>query len=178
VQKFNEKNLPVARNIPIKTDDTTGTGHGVAAGVKFRDCTCTRMTRTCDTAGYFAVPVFFPTFVGIINFYRQFILDFSQHAHPLFDFTMKDVRFIWGSPQEDAFVILKGLVTSTPILALPDSDLPYRLEADASGVATGSVLSQQSGKDSKWHQVSFLSKVLSPVERNYETHNVEMLAII
>jgi hypothetical protein len=91
---------------------------------------------------------------------------------------MTDVRFIWGSPQEDAFVILKGLVTSAPILALPDSHLPYRLEADASGVATGAVLSQQSHEDSKWHPVSFLSKALSPVERNYEIHDVKMLAII
>jgi hypothetical protein len=91
---------------------------------------------------------------------------------------MKDIRFIWGSPQENAFVMLKGLVTSTPVLALPDSDLPYRLEADASRVATGAVLSQQSREDSKWHRVSFLSKALSPVECNYEIHDVEMLAII
>jgi hypothetical protein len=45
----------------------------------------------------------------------------------LVDLTMKDVRFIWGPPQEDAFVMLKGLITSTPVLALLDSDLPYRL---------------------------------------------------
>src|SRR3981189_2652813 len=75
------------------------------------------------------------SFVGFINFYRRFIPNFSQHARPLFDLTMKDVRFIWGSPQEDAFMMLKGLVTSAPVLALPDSDLPYHLEADASGVA-------------------------------------------
>jgi hypothetical protein len=74
--------------------------------------------------------------------------------------------------------MLKDLVTSAPILALPDSDLPYRLEADASGVATGAVLSQQSHEDSKWHPVLFLSKALSPVKCNYEIHDVEMLAII
>src|SRR3981189_1705588 len=118
------------------------------------------------------------SFVGFINFYQRFILNFSQHAHPLFDLTMKDIRFIWGLPQEDAFMMLKGLVTSAPILALPDSNLPYRLEADTSRVATGAVLSQQSCEDSKWHPVSFLSKVLSPVEHNYEIHDIEMLAII
>jgi hypothetical protein len=87
--------------------------------------------------------------VGFINFYRRFIPNFSQHARPLFDLTMKDIRFIWGSPQEDAFVMLKGLITSAPVLALPDSDLPYCLEADASGVATGAVLLQHSREDSK-----------------------------
>ena len=30
----------------------------------------------------------------------------------------------------------------------------------------------------KWHPVAFLSKSLSPVERNYEIHNKEMLAIV
>src|SRR3981189_1794286 len=75
------------------------------------------------------------SFVGFINFYQRFILNFSQHARPLFNLTMKDVRFIWGPPQEDAFMTLKGLVTSAPVLALPDSDLPYHPEADASGVA-------------------------------------------
>src|SRR3981189_2518491 len=74
--------------------------------------------------------------------------------------------------------MLKGLVTSAPVLALPDSNLPYRLEADASGVTTGAVLSQQSHEDGKWHLVSFLSKALSPVECNYEIHDVEMLEII
>jgi hypothetical protein len=37
---------------------------------------------------------------------------------------------------------LKELVTSTPILVLPDDDLLFRLEADGSGIATGAVLSQ------------------------------------
>jgi hypothetical protein len=56
---------------------------------------------------------------------------------------MEDVRFIWGLPQEDSFMKLKELVTSAPVLALPDDDLPFRLEADGSGIATGAVLLQQ-----------------------------------
>jgi len=39
-------------------------------------------------------------------------------------------------------------------------------------------LSQQSPEDNKWHPVAFLSKFLSPVERNYEIHDKEMLAIV
>jgi hypothetical protein len=60
---------------------------------------------------------------------------------------MKDVRFIWGLPQEDSFMKLKELVTSALILVLPDDDLPFRLEADGSSIATGAVLSQQSVND-------------------------------
>ena len=52
------------------------------------------------------------------------------------------------------------------------------LSADSSNFATGAVLSQESTIDSKWHLVAFLSKSLSEVERNYEIHDKEMLAII
>jgi hypothetical protein len=91
---------------------------------------------------------------------------------------MKDVRFIWGLPQVDSFMKLKELVTSAPVLILPNDDLLCRLEADSSGITTGAVLSQQNVDDNAWHPVAFLSKALNPVERNYEIHNTEMLGII
>jgi len=118
------------------------------------------------------------SFVGFTNFYRRFISNFSHHARALFDLTKKDVRFAWGNREQDAFDRLKELVTSAPVLALPDSERPYRVEADGSGVATGAVLSQLSPEDDKWHPVAFLSKSLSAVERNYEIHDTEMLAIV
>jgi RNase H-like domain found in reverse transcriptase len=52
------------------------------------------------------------------------------------------------------------------------------VEADSSDFATGAVLSQQSADDGKWHPVLFFSKLLNAVERNYEIHDKEMLAII
>jgi hypothetical protein len=73
---------------------------------------------------------------------------------------------------------LKELITSAPVLVLPNDDLPFRLEADSSGIATGAVLSQQQVDNNAWHPVAFLSKALNPVEQNYEIHNTEMLAII
>jgi hypothetical protein len=118
------------------------------------------------------------SFVGFVNFYRRFIPGFSHHARTLFDLTMKDVRFIWGLPQEDPFMKLKELVTLAPVLILSDNDLLFRLEADGSGIATGAVLSQQSVDNNAWHLVAFLSKALNPVECNYKIHNTKMLAII
>jgi hypothetical protein len=118
------------------------------------------------------------SFIGFVNFYRRFIPGFSHHARALFDLTMKDIRFIWGFPQEDSFMKLKELVTSAPVLVLPDDDLPFRLEADGSGITTGAVLLQQSVDNNAWHPVAFLSKALNPVERNYEIHDTKMLAII
>jgi hypothetical protein len=61
------------------------------------------------------------SFVGFVN---RFIPG-SHHVHALFNLTVKDVRFIWGLPQEDSFMKLKELVTSAPVLILPDNDLPF-----------------------------------------------------
>src|ERR1700677_4989616 len=91
---------------------------------------------------------------------------------------MKDAKFIWSMPQENSLAKLKSLVTSAPVLILPDNDLPFRIEVDGSGFATGAVLSQQSHEDNKWHPVALHSKAFSSVERNYEIHDIEMLAII
>ncbi|GLB41215.1 putative retrotransposable element tf2 155 kda protein type 1-like [Lyophyllum shimeji] len=118
------------------------------------------------------------SFLGFTNFYRRFIRDFSHHARPLFDLTAKDVAWTWGSGQQDAFDSLKRAITSKPVLIFPDDDRPFRVEADSSDFATGAVLSQQSPEDEKWHPVAFYSKSLNAVERNYEIHDKEMLAII
>jgi transposase InsO family protein len=118
------------------------------------------------------------SFLGFTNFYRRFIQDFSHHARPLFDLTKKDTVWKWDSAEQAAFAILKEKITSAPVLALPEDSRPFRIEADSSDFATGAVLSQQSPEDDKWHPVAFLSKSLSSVERNYEIHDKEMLAII
>jgi len=118
------------------------------------------------------------SFLRFTNFYRRFIRDFSEHARPLFDLTRNDSGWRWGEAERTAFARLKGSVTSAPVLISPDPTKPFRIEADSSNFATGAVLSQVSSEDEKWHPVAFLSKSLSPVERNYEIHDKEMLAII
>ena len=118
------------------------------------------------------------SFLGFINFYRRFIQDFSHHARPLFNLTKNEVKWHWSDSEQSAFDTLKGLITSAPILMSPDNSRPFQIEADSSDFATGAVLSQESLEDGKWHPVAFLSKSLSEVERNYEIHDKEMLAII
>jgi len=118
------------------------------------------------------------SFLGFTNFYRRFIRDFSEHARLLFNLTRNDSGWRWGEAECTAFARLKGSVTSAPVLISPNPTKPFCIKADSSDFATGAVLSQVSSEDEKWHPVAFLSKSLSPVERNYEIHDKEMLAII
>jgi len=52
-----------------------------------------------------------------------------------------------------------------------------RMEVNASDYATEGVLSMEC-KDGLWRPVAFLSKSLNEMERNYEIHDKEMLAIV
>jgi len=117
------------------------------------------------------------SFLGFVNFYRRFIKDFSDIAKPLHELTRKDSAWNWTDACQKAFDLLKNAITSSPILIFPDDSKPYKVEADSSDYATGAVLSQE-GEDGKWHPVAFLSKCLNSVERNYDIHDKELLAII
>src|SRR5271155_790473 len=118
------------------------------------------------------------SFLGFTNFYWQFIQDFSHHARPLFNLTCNDAPWRWDAEAQAAFELLKDKITFAPILILPDNSRPFQIEADGSDFATRAVLSQESPDDGKWHPVAFLSKYLSPVERNYEIHDKEMLSVV
>jgi len=63
------------------------------------------------------------------------------------------------------------------MLVALDIDKEMRVEADASEYATGGVLSMKC-EDEKWRLVAFILKLLNEIERNYEIHDREMLAII
>jgi len=69
-------------------------------------------------------------------------------------------------------------VTTALILALPQNSEPFRIETDSSDFASRAVFSQQLPGEEKWHLVAFYSKFLSPVKRNYEIHDKEILTII
>ena len=73
---------------------------------------------------------------------------------------------------------LKTSVMTMPVLVFADDTRPFRVEADSSDFATGTVLSQESPEDEKYHPVAYYSESLNTVERNYEIHDKEMLVII
>jgi len=116
-------------------------------------------------------------FLGLANYYRQFIKGFATVARPLHNLVKKDKKWEWMEREEKAFKELKERFTKEPVLAAPDIDKKMRMEVDASDYATGGVLSMEC-EDGLWRPVAFLSKSLNEIERNYEIHDKEMLAII
>ncbi len=105
-------------------------------------------------------------FLGFVNFYRKFILNFSTVVAPLSALTKGNTTSLyWGPEAKLAFSKLKRHFTSAPILILPNPDKPFIVKVDASDVGVGAMLSQR-GEDNKLHPCAFLSHCLTPTERN------------
>ncbi len=101
------------------------------------------------------------SFLGFTNFYRKFIKNYLKVVKALTQLT-GNTAWTWGKLQEDAFKELKRCMVEDIILAIPNDDDPFRVEADASEGAVGAVLSQQ--QNGVWRPVAFMSKSLSATE--------------
>jgi hypothetical protein len=115
------------------------------------------------------------SFLGLTGYYRRFIQHYSAKALPLTELTRADSVWHWGPIQQAAFDALKHALTTAPVLLTPDPQLPYEVYTDASNFALGAVLLQNQGKGKQ--PVAYLSRKLTPAERNYPTGDREMLAI-
>jgi len=116
-------------------------------------------------------------FLDLANYYRRSIKDFAQVARPMNVLTQKDEKWQWEEAQQKAFDELKQVFTTKPVLAAPNLDKEFRVEADASNYATRGVLSMKCS-DEKWRPIAFISQSLSDTERNYRIHDKEMLAVV
>ena len=67
------------------------------------------------------------SFLGLVNFYRRFIPNFSQVAGPLTDLTGNGAIFCWQGPQQQAFIGPQTGPDLTPCAGLPKTDRHFCL---------------------------------------------------
>jgi hypothetical protein len=116
------------------------------------------------------------SFLGLANYYRKLIRNYSQEANPMVKLLKKDTRFHWGPDQDSSFQQLKDLLSTAPVLRIADPQKPFVIHVDASDNAIGCVLQQEF--DGKLHPVSFESYTLKPAETRYPIRERELLAIV
>ena len=118
------------------------------------------------------------SFLDLANYYRKFIPNFAIIAAPLTDLTKKGMpnKVVWGPAQERAFKTLRDLLTSSPILRLPDLSRQFILRTDAPVIGVGAVLLQQ--YEDGTFPAAYASKKLLKREQNYSVIERECLAIV
>ena len=69
-------------------------------------------------------------FLGLANYYQQFIKDFTSIARPLHDLMKKDQKWDWMEKQEKVLNKLKKRFTKKLVLAVLDLDKKMRIKVD------------------------------------------------
>ena len=129
------------------------------------------------------------SFLGLAGYYRRFVESFSKIAAVLHDLThtadtgsqrsgskAQPPPFVWTDKHQAAFDLLKDRLRNAPVLALPNPDLPYVVNTDASDYATGAVLQQDQGRGLQ--PIAYCSHKMTDPETRYPVHDKEMLAIV
>jgi hypothetical protein len=80
-------------------------------------------------------------FWGIYCYYRRFVKGFSQLCAPLTDLT-RNGAFKWSREAQLTFDKMQKVMSTCPVLALPNFAQPFTVECDASGEGIGAVLMQ------------------------------------
>jgi hypothetical protein len=71
------------------------------------------------------------TFLGLAGYSRRFVPKFSQIAKPLHELTGKNVPYVWGEEQGEAFRTLTDILCSDPLLQYPDFEKEFIVTCDA-----------------------------------------------
>ena len=105
-------------------------------------------------------------FLGLTEYYRRFIQDFSRIAGPLTELTKKHGKFVWDVKCEASFQELKKCLTTASVLALPKEKESFTVYTDVSREGLGYILMQNG------NVIAYASRKLKPHEQKYPTHDL------
>jgi hypothetical protein len=112
------------------------------------------------------------SFLGLVGYYRRFILNFSKIVKPITALLKKGNKYVWSEACDEAFKHLKKLLTTSHVLAQPDTTKSFDVYCDASGTGLGGVLMQEG------QVISYSSRQLRRHEEHYPTHDLELAAVV
>lgn len=116
-------------------------------------------------------------FLGLCNYYRRFIPNYSVLISPLTKLLKKSQPWYWDKELGEAFQKLKQEFSTTILLSHPDVYKPYYLQTDSSGVGIAGVLYQYDN-DNNMRILSFCSRSLRGSELKWTVTEQEFWAII
>lgn len=110
-------------------------------------------------------------FLGLAGYYHRFIHNFGTVAAPLTQLLKKD-SFTWCSEADNAFSALKQALTEAPVLQLPDFNMLFVVNCDASGSGFGVVLHQGEGP------IAFYSRQFAQRHLKIAAYERELIGLV
>jgi len=87
----------------------------------------------------------------------------------------RNTPFVWSEKTDEAFITLKDILTSEPLLQFPDFMKSFILTTDASNEAVDAILRQ--GPIGRDLSISYASRTLVNSERSYSVTEKELVEI-
>ncbi|GBG83588.1 hypothetical protein CBR_g37309 [Chara braunii] len=115
------------------------------------------------------------SFLGLANYYRKFVRNFSTIAAPLRRLLKKEAIWKWDQDCTSAFKKLKKALIEYPVLKVVDPSLPSVVTTDASQYGIGAVLQQDDGNG--YRPVEFMSARLPSEKVAASTYERELYAL-
>ena len=116
-------------------------------------------------------------FLGMLNYFRKYIFNFSKISHCLTRLLQKDAKWVWTDEHTEAFNTLRDKLISAPILAYPDFSKQMHITTDASTVAISYYLSYFDDQNNE-RVVSYQGRNLKNWEKSWNICEIEGLAIV
>lgn len=112
------------------------------------------------------------SFVGLVQYFKRFIKDLSTILVPLTHLTKNNTPFVWSPDCQAAFDEVKSLLSTAPVLAMPDPSKRYTVYTDASIYGCGGVLMQEG------RPVAYCGKKFDQTMTNWTTTEQELFGLV
>ncbi|GBG86552.1 hypothetical protein CBR_g41615 [Chara braunii] len=115
------------------------------------------------------------SFLGMCDYYRNFVKNYSKIASPLTDLTQLDMPWDKSDECEAVFKRLKHALMNHEVLMVPDPQKPFIVTTDASQYDIGAVLAQQHEKNLR--PIEYMSKKMPSKKLAKSTYERELYAL-
>jgi hypothetical protein len=118
--------------------------------------------------------------LGLAQVAREYIAGLATLIEPIQALSKKgvDIEKSWGEAQDVSFKMLKEILTSEPVLLIPNLLKPFKVHVDACRVGKGiGALLLQKNDNGDFQPVAYWSRGLTAAERNYSATELECTAL-